>query len=96
MLKLNLCETAIDGHSDDAGSDKDGTGSDDEVIFLCKSSAFERALEFKNLSAFFESEAKFEESRPSARLMEVFTRMYERLLSFLSRGWLLNLGACHF
>lgn len=51
-----------------------------------KSSAFERALEFKNLSAFFESEAKFEESRPSTRLMEVFTRMYERLLSFLSSG----------
>ncbi|CAK8534068.1 unnamed protein product [Lathyrus sativus] len=49
-----------------------------------KSSAFERALEFKNQGASFESEAKFEESRPTARFVEVLTGMSERLLSFLN------------
>lgn len=55
----------------------------DSAINDSKSSSFERALEFKNLDASFESEAKFEESQPTARLMEVLTGMSERLLSFL-------------
>lgn len=55
----------------------------DSAINDSKSSDFERALEFKNLGASFDSEAKFDESRPSAKLVEVLTGMSERLLSFL-------------
>ncbi|KAI5441600.1 hypothetical protein KIW84_010893, partial [Lathyrus oleraceus] len=55
----------------------------DSAINDSKSSAFERELEFKNLGASFESEDKYEESRPTVRLMEVLTGMSERLLSFL-------------
>lgn len=56
----------------------------DSAINDSKSSSFERALEFKNLGASFESEdIKYEESRPTERLMEVLTGMSERLLSFL-------------
>lgn len=63
-----------------------------------KSSASARALGFKNHSASFESEVpqmkrrgsdvvtKYEELRLTTRLMEIFTRISDRLSGFLNGG----------
>lgn len=68
----------------------------DSAINNGRSSDFERELEFKNLSASFESEVsqmktrgleavtKSDELRLTSRLMEIFTRMSDRFASFLS------------
>lgn len=70
----------------------------DSAINNGRSSDFERELEFKNLSASFESEVsqmktrgleavtKSDELRLTSRLMEIFTRMSDRFASFLSDG----------